>query len=69
MSYSLAVDRVQMTMEATTTRPTPVSMINHAYYNLAGHAAGADELYEHRHSNCSAVISTSQPPSQNREIP
>jgi hypothetical protein len=38
-------------MEAATTRPTPVNMANHAYYNLAGHGAGADQLYEHRNSS------------------
>lgn len=34
--------------QAVTDRPTPVNLANHAYFNLAGHAAGAKELYDHR---------------------
>jgi aldose 1-epimerase len=48
VTYALTADSLQVSMEAVTTRPTPVNMANHAYYNLAGHGAGADQLYEHR---------------------
>ena len=50
VSYSLSADLLCVSMEAATTRPTPISLANHAYYNLAGHGAGADELYEHRNT-------------------
>jgi aldose 1-epimerase len=34
--------------KALTDRRTPVSLTSHSYFNLAGHAAGSKELYDHR---------------------
>jgi aldose 1-epimerase len=33
---------------ALTDRPTPVNLTNHSYFNLAGHDAGSQQLYNHR---------------------
>ena len=30
-----------------TDRPTPVNMIHHGYFNLAGHDTGSRQLYDH----------------------
>ena len=37
----------QVRMEATSDEATPINLANHAYYNLAGHGAGSQALYDH----------------------
>ncbi|KAK2576665.1 hypothetical protein KPH14_005327 [Odynerus spinipes] len=34
-------------MRSFTTKPTPINLTNHAYFNLAGHGTNAPELYNH----------------------
>lgn len=40
-TYTLTdANRLTITMQATTTRPTAMNMVNHAYFNLAGQGSG-----------------------------
>lgn len=48
VTYELTNDnRFLVDFKATTTKPTFVNLTNHSYFNLAGHNAGAEELYKH----------------------
>lgn len=40
-------NEIKISMLASTTKPTPISMANHCYFNLAGHDAGSTGLYDH----------------------
>ncbi|XP_026281540.1 galactose mutarotase isoform X2 [Frankliniella occidentalis] len=49
VTYRLTVDsRLMISMQAIATKPTPVNIVNHAYFNLAGHGAGPQEVYKTR---------------------
>lgn len=37
-----------MKISAVSSKPTPINMSNHSYFNLAGHGAGYQELYKHK---------------------
>ncbi|XP_067636258.1 galactose mutarotase-like [Eurosta solidaginis] len=46
--YALSRENIlNVYMTALTSKTTVVNMTNHSYFNLAGHDAGADALYEH----------------------
>jgi len=47
VKYSLGGGSLQLDFSGAVTAPTPVNMVNHVYFNLAGHKAGADGLNEH----------------------
>lgn len=40
-------DEFKVSFIATTSKPTPINLTNHSYFNLAGHDAGYGELYNH----------------------
>ncbi|CAG0889483.1 unnamed protein product, partial [Darwinula stevensoni] len=47
MYHLTAANEVVISYKATSTKPTPVNLTNHSYFNLAGHNAGSSALYEH----------------------
>ncbi|XP_046830404.1 galactose mutarotase isoform X1 [Vespa crabro] len=40
--------RLCIEMKSFASKPTPINLTNHAYFNLAGHGTNAKELYNHR---------------------
>jgi galactose mutarotase-like enzyme len=42
VKYSLEGGSLQLELSGAVTAPTPVNLVNHVYFNLAGHKAGAD---------------------------
>ncbi|XP_068143080.1 galactose mutarotase [Drosophila tropicalis] len=47
-TFRLAEDNcLYVRFQAETTKPTPINLTNHTYFNLAGHKSGARGLYEH----------------------
>jgi aldose 1-epimerase len=40
VTYELTDDGLRITMSAQTDRPTPVNLVHHSYFNLAGHGQG-----------------------------
>lgn len=48
VTYELTEDgTLHQDIIATSTKKTVVNLTNHSYFNLAGHDAGVDELYDH----------------------
>lgn len=48
VTFQLTEDNeFKVSFTATTSKPTPVNLTNHSYFNLAGHGAGHEELYNH----------------------
>lgn len=49
VEYKLTDDNcLNIRYEATTTKPTPVNLTNHSYFNLAGHKAGRPAIEKHK---------------------
>ncbi|XP_011868984.1 PREDICTED: aldose 1-epimerase isoform X2 [Vollenhovia emeryi] len=48
VSFQLSDDgELRMEMKAKSVKATPINLTNHGYFNLAGHATNAAELYKH----------------------
>ncbi|XP_050069933.1 galactose mutarotase [Anopheles maculipalpis] len=46
--YELKEDnRFEALFKAVSTKPTPINLTNHSYFNLAGHSTGHEEIYRH----------------------
>ncbi|XP_029051023.2 galactose mutarotase-like isoform X1 [Osmia bicornis bicornis] len=49
ITFQLTTDgELRIEMKAFVTKPTPVNLTNHSYFNLAGHNTNSSELYKHR---------------------
>lgn len=54
-----------MILRAVTSKPTPINLSNHSYFNLAGHDKGYSELYKHKctiNANATLAIDAEQIP-------
>ncbi|KAL1110279.1 hypothetical protein AAG570_008356 [Ranatra chinensis] len=48
ITYTLTENNeLVIVFKSHTNQPTPVNIVNHSYFNLAGHDKGAEGLYEH----------------------
>jgi aldose 1-epimerase len=54
-----------MNFNALTDRPTIVNLTNHSYFNLAGHDAGSQQLYNHQVQFCANQYT----PTNSKNIP
>ncbi|XP_053971477.1 galactose mutarotase-like isoform X1 [Hylaeus volcanicus] len=49
VSFKLTADgELRIDMKVVVTKPTPINLTNHSYFNLAGHESNATELYKHK---------------------
>ncbi|KAL0280801.1 UNVERIFIED_CONTAM: hypothetical protein PYX00_001989 [Menopon gallinae] len=60
VSYQMTTDNsFFMEMRATTSKPTPINLTNHTYFNLAGHTTGAKGLMQHvMNINADRIVTT-----------
>lgn len=48
VTYHLTEENaIEISMQATTTKPTPINLANHCYFNLGGHGSGSESLNRH----------------------
>lgn len=45
--YEVKNDELHVNFVASTDKKTVINLTNHSYFNLAGHDAGADGLFDH----------------------
>lgn len=48
ITFQLTVDNeFQINYKSVVSKPTPINLTNHSYFNLGGHGSGSEGLYQH----------------------